>query len=277
VPPGAGSVIGVDRLRTWVVDSYVVAVVRRFFQLELLERSFGLAAQAFVALLPLVIAVVSVFVSDSGALIATQISERYGLDQLARTAIESLFSATSDVVTVSWLALVMAALSAFSLSRRLARTYAAIFEVAPLRPNQTWRGLVWIVLQLGLFIATSTLRDIYRTQGGLVGAAALIGLLGTWFFVDWFGVRLLVPNVANRLVIASAVVSGIGRLGVAVWSAFYMPSALSEQAAQYGPIGVTFAIFTYLLVNVVVYVGAPVLVTTWIGWRARRSAGATPR
>lgn len=266
-----------SRLRNWILGSFAVAVVRRFFQLELLERSFGLAAQAFVALLPLVIAVVSIFVADSGALIANQISDRYGLDRVARQAIESLFSATSDVVTISWLALVMSALSAFSLSRRLARTYAAIFDVPPLRPNQTWRGLVWIALQVALLIATSTLRDVYRTHGGLIEVAAMVGLLGTWFFVDWFGVRLLVPSVPSRLVLASAIVSGAGRLGVALWSAIYMPSALSEQAAQYGPIGVTFAIFTYLLVNVVVYVGAPVLVTTWISWRAARRAVPTPR
>lgn len=267
-PPGL-----VDRVREWVLGSYVVAVVRRFFRLELLERSFGLAAQAFVALLPLVIAIVSLFVTDSGELIADQFTTRYGLDDVARHAIQSLFTATADVVTVSWLALLMSFLSAFSLSRRLARTYAAIFEVPPLRRNQTWRGLVWIVLQIALFIGASSLRDVYRTHGGLAEVAAGLALIALWFLVDWFGVRLLVPAVANGLIVASAVVSSIGRLGITVWATIYMPAALSEQAAQYGPIGVTFAIFTYLLVNVVVYVGAPLLVTTWITWREQRRAG----
>ena len=89
------------RVRDWPVVSFPLLVLSRFFRLELLERSFGLAAQAFVALLPLVIAVVSVFVDDSGALIAGQLSDRYGLDQVARRAIESLFTATTTVV---WLA-----------------------------------------------------------------------------------------------------------------------------------------------------------------------------
>ncbi len=260
-------------LSSWVLRSYPVAVLRRFFALELLERSFGLAAQAFVALLPLVIALVSVFVSDSGTLIADQFTTRYGLDDVARSAIQSLFTATSAVVTISWLALVMSFLSAFSLSRRLARTYAAIFEVPALRRNQTWRGLVWIGLQVVLFIGASSLRDVYRTNGGVVEIVAAVALLSLWFFVDWFGVRLLVPAVPNRLIVASAVVSSIGRLIVTMWAAIYMPAALSDQAAQYGPIGVTFTIFTYLLVNVVVYVGAPLLVTTWIQWRQERAAG----
>jgi len=117
---------------------------------------------------------------------------------------------------------------------------------------------------------SSSLRDLYRSHGGLVEVLAVVALLGTWFFVDWFGVRLLVPQAPNRLVVASAVVSGAGRLGVTAWAAVYMPTAMSEQAAQYGPIGVTFTIFTYLLVNVIVYVGAPLLVTTWVAWRRER-------
>ena len=261
------------RVREWPVVSFPLLVLSRFFRLELLERSFGLAAQAFVALLPLVIAVVSVFVDDSGALIAGQLSDRYGLDQVARRAIESLYTATTDVVTISWLALAMSFLSAFSLSRRLARTYAAIFEVPPLPRRQTWHGLVWIALQVSLLIVASTMRDIYRSQGGVIEVLAVIGLVATWLFVDWFGVRLLVPAVANRLIIASAIVCGIGRLGVTVWAAIYMPTAMSDQAAQYGPIGVTFTIFTYLLVNVVVYLAGPLLVTSWLTWRAERSAG----
>ena len=263
----------VVRVRTWPVVSFPLLVVSRFFRLELLERSFGLAAQAFVALLPLVIAVVSVFVTDGGALIADQLSNRYGLDGVARQAIQSLFTATSDVVAISWLALSMSFLSAFSLSRRLSRTYAAIFEVLPLPRRQTWRGLVWIGLQVCLLIVASTMRDVYRSQGGLIEVLAAIGLLVTWFFVDWFGVRLLVPAVANRLIVASAIVCGIGRLGITVWAAIYMPTAMSEQAAQYGPIGVTFTIFTYLLVNVVVYLAGPLLVTSWLKWRAERAAG----
>ncbi len=126
---------------------------------------------------------------------------------------------------------------------------------------------------MGLFIAASNLRDLYRSHGGWVEALAVLGLLGTWFLVDWAGVRLLVPAASNRIVLVSAVVSGAGRLGVTAWAAVYMPAALSEQAAQYGPIGVTFAIFTYLLVNVVVYVGAPLLVTTWSQWRSARADG----
>ena len=34
-------------MREWLMASYVVALVKRFFALEILDRAFGLAAQAF--------------------------------------------------------------------------------------------------------------------------------------------------------------------------------------------------------------------------------------
>lgn len=262
-------------LRDWLEDSYVIAVVRRFVALELLDRSFGLAAQAFVALLPLIIVIVSLFTAQSGDVIADSIGDRFGLDALARDALRTLF-AHSPGAAISWFAILVSLLSAFSLSRRLARIYASIFGVAPLPRSQNWRGLVWIVLQLALFGAASSLRSVRLSSGAVIATLVTIGLLLLWFVVDFLALRLLVPKANTRLVLASAVVSSIGRLGMAIWASVYMPRTLDNQAAQYGPIGVTFAIFTYLLVGALVYVGAPMLVTTWVAWREGKTAASVP-
>ena len=114
-----------------------------------------------------------------------------------------------------------------------------------------------------------------RDNGLLIALLALVGLLLLWFAADMAGLRLLVPTVGTGLIAASAAASTLGRLGIALWAAVYMPTSLSDQAAQFGPIGVTFAIFTYILAGVIVYVGAPLTVTTWVQWRADRQA-ATP-
>lgn len=116
-------------LRERLMASYPAAVVRRFFDLELLDRSFAIAAQAFVALLPLIIVVVSAVLRSDGVIVAEQINDRFGLEGAASVAVEALFRSESTVIAVSWLALAMALLSAFSLSRRLSRTYGLIFGV----------------------------------------------------------------------------------------------------------------------------------------------------
>lgn len=246
--------------------------MRRFFALELLDRSFGLAAQAFVAMLPIVIVIVSFIFTDRAETIANSIGDRFGLDTAARDAVRMLFTSTETRVTISWLAVVISFLSAFSLSRRLSRVYASIFGTPQLQRSQNWRGLIWIALQVALFISASSLRDVRRDNGVTLAVVATVGLLVLWFAMDFVSLRLLVPAAAVAMVVASAVTSTIGRAGIALWAAVYMPRSLTEQASQYGPIGVTFAIFTYLLAGVLVYVSAPLVVTTWVAWRRGRRA-----
>jgi len=262
-------------VREWLLASYPAALVKRFFELELLDRSFGLAAQAFVALLPLIIVIVSIFSTDSSEVIANSIGDRFGLDELARGALRALF-AHSPGAAISWFAIVLSLLSAFSLSRRLARIYASLFGVERLPRSQNWRGLVWIVLQLALFVAASSLRAVRRDSGVALAIITIVALVAVWLVADFVSVRLLVPVAPTSLVIASAVVSSVGRLGMAAWATVYMPRTLDSQAAQYGPIGVTFAIFTYLLVAALIYVCAPLVVTTWVAWREGRTAASVP-
>ena len=260
-----------DRLEA----SYPAAVLRRFFDLELLDRSFGLAAQAFVAMLPIIIVIVSVFAADRAQTLTDAVGDRFGLDQVARQAIRALFDTSGAEMTVSWLAVAVTLLSAFSLSRRLARVYAAIFEVPPLPRRQTWHGLVWIVVQVVLFTSTSFLRDVRRDAGPWLAVLIVVVAVIVWFLLDAASIALLVPAAARSLVLASAAMSSFGRMLVTAWAALYMPASLSDQAAQYGPIGVTFALFTYILVGVIMYLVAPLLVTTWVQWR-RESPAATP-
>ena len=160
--------------------------MRRFFALELLDRSFALAAQAFVALLPLVIVVVSAFVTDSAETISNSIGDRFGLDNAARTALRVLFD-HPGTAAISWIAILISLLSAFSLARRLARTYAVIFEVPPLPRSKSWHGLVWIVLQVTLFVVASLLRDLRQGSGILRRCWPSVGLLALWFAADVAG------------------------------------------------------------------------------------------
>jgi len=166
-------------------------------------------------------------------------------------------------------------LSAFSLARRLARAYAAIFDVPPLPRSKTWHGLVWIVLQVGLMIVASMLRDVRSGAGVGVAVLASVGLLVLWFGADVLALRLLVPAAPRRLVLASAALSSVGRALMGAWAFVYLSRSLENQANQFGPIGVTFGIFTYLLVAALVYLVAPLLVTTWVKWRTERASATT--
>ena len=176
--------------------------------------------------------------------------------------------------TISWLAVFMSLLSAFSLSRRLARVYAAIFGLAPLARSQIWRGLVWIVLQVGLFVAASMPARVRRDSGVLARRplpSSPCSLL--WFVADVAGLRLLVPKVPRRG-------SSRPRPWCRGWAVrlrrvggrLHAAGPRRSQALQYGPIGVTFAIFTYILAGVLVYVVRAAAGHHLGAWRAERRA-----
>lgn len=260
-------------LRERALDSYPVAVVRRFLELELIDRSFGIAAQLFVAMLPLIIVVVSVTLDPNSDFIPSQISDRFGLEGAADISVRALFSAPGPEHAISWLAIIMSLLSAFSLSRRLSRTYGMIFGLPSLRRNQLWRGAVWIALQIALFGLGSELRTFRREEGDVLATLAGILLLVIWFLGDMLAVKLLVPTISRRLLVPTALLGSLGSLGVSAWAAIFMPRTFSTQAEQFGPIGVTFALFTLLLAVTLVIVIAPLMVAVW----DHRRTGAVER
>ena len=260
-------------LRERAQDSYPAAVVRRFFELELLDRSFAIAAQLFVAMLPLIIVIVSVTLDPDSDFIPSQISDRFGLEGAADVSVRQLFTAPGPERAISWLAVIMSLLSAFSLSRRLSRTYGLIFGLPSLRRNQLWRGVAWIALQILLFGLGSELRAFRRDEGDILATLAGIVLLLVWFFGDMLAVKLLIPSIPRRLLVPTALLGSAGSLAVGAWAAVFMPHTFSTQAEQFGPIGVTFALFTLLLAVTLVIVIAPLLVAVW----DQRKSGAVVR
>jgi membrane protein len=263
-----------DRWRERFGTTLPGRVVERFFALELLDRSFALAAQAFVALLPLIIVVVAYLVTDQPTAVADQVVQRYDLTGAASAAVRVLLT-VPGAPALSWLAVAMAFLSAWSLARRLSRTYAAIFEVPPLPQRQAWRGLVWIGVQLVMLISVSSLRDLRAEAGGWPAVvAASVGIPLAWAAGDWVAIRLLVPSVPGRVVRVAVALGVVARLLVAAWALVYMPRTLTGQAEQYGPIGVTFAIFTYLLVTVLLIVLAALIAAVWTERSGERRATA---
>jgi len=244
----------------WIRNSYPYAVFRRFVELELLDRSFGLAAQAFVALLPLVILIVAVVAGSDGSVIADQLIERFGLEGAAADAVSSLFDSPAPTFVISWTALLITTYSAFSLSRKLSRAYGAIFQIPSLLPKQLGRGLAWVLLQVAMFAISAGLRNLWRDSNLGFGLLAGIAIFAFWFAAEFFGIRLLVPSITRSLLVPAAALSSIGHMGIIVWAAVYMPRTLQTQAEQFGPIGVTFSLFTLILVGVVVMLVAPLLV-----------------
>lgn len=242
----------------WIEGTVVGDLLAQARRLRVFDLAYTLSAQAFVALIPLLLVVTAAFLgSGDQAVVSRQVIERFGLVGAARHAVQVLFETPGAGSGVYWLGVLLTLYSAFSLSRRVARTYTAIWQVRPLPAARQWVGLVWVAVQVVMTVLATSVRSVGRDLGTVAGVAATVVVLGLWVLGEYVVTTLLTDHqVARGRVLAGAVLVAVGRLGVGVWGALYLPRSFAQQAQQYGPIGVVFSFFTLLFATALATVGA---------------------
>ena len=95
-------------------------------------------------------------------------------------------------------------------------------------------------------IAVLTLRPlIVSGTGGVVRLAISLAIAGVaWLLTP---VILLARRVAWRRLVPTALLTSAGMTGLAVCSAVWMPRTVATSAAQFGVIGVAFALLSWLV------------------------------
>jgi membrane protein len=233
-------------------------LVARIGQLELLDRAYTLAAQTFVTLLPLILALAAAVASPGSNIVAEEFIRRFGLVGAAARSVQDLIVVRSE--GIYWIGLALTLYAAFTLSKRASRAYNAVWGTPQLPVRDQWRSLVWILVQLILIVMVTELRGFARDAGPVLALLA-----GAVILVTWMGAEVLTQTILTRghvvrtRILLAAAFATVGRLGIVVWSALFLTRSMTRQAEAYGPIGVVFALFTGLLVYWVVLLGSTLL------------------
>jgi membrane protein len=241
---------------TFVVHRLVGPLVRFNF----LDRSLAIGAQAFGALIPLMIVIQTAEPGDAS--LADDLIRRFGLSGAAARTVHTAFATTTDEATISALSAIVLVVSVLSFTRRLQRLYEESWQLPPRGMRGTGWGLAWIGF-VALYAVLHPLMD--GVVHGLVGVvlslagAVVVGLLTPYL--------LLGRRVSNRRLLPQAILTAFGTTALNVWSAIYMPHAVSSSAANYGSIGVAFAMLTWLWGLGIVLVCAAVYGSPQMQWR----------
>ncbi len=250
--------------------SFIGEVLARFIQLRLLDQTYQISAAAFVALVPFVLILSTLFTGGQSA-VAEQLVRRFGLAGSAAEAVRELLA--RPTVGVYWLAVVIVAWSAISVGRKMSTTYTRLWDVPNLPLRQQWRAIVWLAIQMLLVVSVSELRGLWFDHGPEVRLGLLIATVALWWSAELAAQFILTGGqVPVRSIALAAAFVTIGRIGLGLWAAFYLAESLAGQASTYGPIGVVFGVFTYIVATVGVLLFATLLASTW---RASHSAAAT--
>lgn len=220
--------------RDWVV---------RFVELQGFDRAVALGGQAFTALVPLLIVYTALVSEATGRDFADQLIRVFGLEGGAAAELRHAFAPAADVESqVSAFGAVLLIVSALSFARALQRLYQLSWGQPSLGLKATKWGLIW----LALVIAVLTLRPLIVSGiDGVVRLAISLAIGGAAWLLTPF--VLLARRVAWRRLVPTALLTSAGMTALAACSAVWMPRTVATSAAQFGVIGVAFALLSWLV------------------------------
>jgi membrane protein len=216
--------------------SWARGVAEPLLRFNVIDRSLVLGAQAFGALIPLMIVLEGAQPGDHT--LEDDLVNRFGLHGEAAESVHAAFAITTTEPTgTTALGVVVLTLSALSFTRRLQRVYEETWELPSRRFRGIGAGLSWLAFLVGWSLLQGFLGD----DLGVVASLASVFLVGV--ITPYL---LLGRRVGWRELVPQGALAAVGMTALGVWTVIYMPRTLSSTAGEYGAIGVAFALLTWL-------------------------------
>jgi uncharacterized BrkB/YihY/UPF0761 family membrane protein len=248
----------VRRFRGWEA-SFPGRCVGTFLTLQGVDRATALAAQAFTALIPLLLLVSALAPADRSDLVSNAIIGKFGLRGDAANSVETLFARSGDA-SIGVLSVVLLVFSGVSLTRRLQRMYLQAWRLDRLPGVRgsvyATVGLAALLLEIGLLALLRKLVSALPFEWVLGAPISLLASLVLWTSIPWL---LLDRRVTFRRLLLAGGLTAVtaGLYGVA--STVYMPRAMESYSERYGLFGVTVALVGWLLCSALILVAATVV------------------
>lgn len=226
--------------RRWPLVSLLRDVVRWLLTLEVIDRSLVVGAQAFSALIPLLIVLASTTTKDGGTF-ADILIERFDLSGEGADAVRQTFAAPASSSSYTVAGAILLIYSALAFTRALQRTFELTWGLPRRGMRNTGWGLVWLALLTGYVTFFGGLQDWLPDH--VAAIAGIGGSFGVWLVTPYL---LLARRVPWHTLIPQAALTAFGMVLLSIGWAIYAPHAISTSAAQFGAIGVAFALLAFL-------------------------------
>jgi len=239
-----------------------------------MNKALLLSALALMLFIPALITVAAVLPVGSDHGVAAGWTRRLGLSSHAAHDLRQLFTTRNTVAgSTTALSSLITVLFAFGWPAELARGYQIIWGLAPQGWRSAWRALVWLVAFFGVVAAAAGAGAIAGGVGGaLIGGVISLPLVLGWAW--WTQHLLLGGRIPWRLLFPGAVATAVGLLGLRVTMAFYLSGAIVSNYDRYGPVGVIFALLSWIIGFCVVMLGGALAGHTYLHRRGALSEDA---
>ncbi len=227
-----------------VVRSTITGLVR----IELIDRSMAIAAQAMLALVPLLVVLAAFLPPEFTELALDRFRDLTGLDEAGQQMVQTSVDPDQVRAQTGAVGLLITLLSATSFARAVQRMYERVWEqrhiggMVGIRRSSMWLVGWLITLQtlaaLGFVLTKVT--DFGTVRYILQGAAASM----IWW---WTSRMLLFGRLPWRTLLVGALLTGYALVAYSWASSLVMPTYVASSAAAFGTLGLILAITTWLV------------------------------
>ncbi|MEU6169125.1 YhjD/YihY/BrkB family envelope integrity protein [Streptomyces tanashiensis] len=241
----------VRRIRTGAEKRFPVLteLTSRLVSGNLLDSGTRLAAQAFLAAVPLLFAIAAFAPSGVRDQLRESLRAMFGLRGAADHELQQVLNggdAGGLRETTGIVGALVALISATSFSRAMARVCERAWGLPKAGTRiAAWRWTVWLLALVLVVFLQAPIRDGF-------GAGAWLGLplyflvsTGVWL---WTQHLLLVKRVSWLPLLPGAVLAGAASTVLGITAHLYMPTALDRALAEYGSLGLVLTMLSWLIV-----------------------------
>lgn len=241
----------VVRLRTGAEHRFPVLteLTTRLLSANLLDAGTRLAAQGFLASVPLLFAFAAFAPSGVRDQLADSLRAMFGLSGESREELQqALYGSTDEALreTTGAVGLVVALVSATSFSRAMARVCERAWRLPRAKTRiAAWRWIVWLLVLIVVIVLQGPIRNGFGA-GPLVGTVLLfLVATGVWL---WTQHLLLAKRIGWLALLPGAVLAATASTVLGLTARIYVPGALNRAMAEYGSLGLVLVMLSWLIV-----------------------------
>ena len=267
---GGGVINPKEKLADKPVIGPILRVQDRFGEIQGTALANGIALQAFLSLIPLLLVGIAVagFLADGDASFTDDVIDAFGLSADS-TAAENLTNAIDSAQESKRAASIVGVLgllwTGLGVVAAVQRAVDAAWQTRSQGLKDKARAALWLVGAVVIFLGSFALTTVLNfLPGFLAPVSILLGLaVNVGLFLWTFNELGRVP-VGWRALVPGAVVCAIGFEVLKLVGSLYVPHLVANSSALYGSLGIVIAILAWLAFfgRLLVY-GAVVNVLRW--------------
>ncbi|MEU3749213.1 MULTISPECIES: YhjD/YihY/BrkB family envelope integrity protein [Streptomyces] len=241
-----------ERLRAGAEQRFPVLaeLTSRLLSGNLLDAGTRLAAQAFLAAVPLLFAFAAFAPLGVRDQLNDSLGAMFGLSGRSEEQLQQVLYGTTDDddvrETTGAVGAVVALVSATSFSRAMARVCERAWRLPRAKTRiAAWRWVVWLLVLVLVVVLQAPIRNGFGL-GAIVGVVlTFLVATGVWL---WTQHLLLAKRVAWLALLPGAVLAGTATTALGLTARIYVPGAVDRAVAAYGAFGLVLVMLSWLIV-----------------------------